>query len=76
MMKMTPRSFALPVLAIVIFAMLPRAADLARGVRTGSCGSSLSNVIDPELRAAFAHFERAQSYPAARICALFRNSMP
>ena len=76
MITMKFRYLVLPLLALVVIVWLPRTADSARGTRASSCGAAVSNVSDPKLRAAFADFDRAQSTPAAKVCALYRNSAP
>ena len=70
------RYFVLPLLALVVITSLPRTADSGRGAQAGSCGPAVSSVTDPGLRAAFVEFDRAQSAPAAKVCALYRNSAP
>jgi hypothetical protein len=41
----------------------------------GSCGLAIA-IQDPDIRAAFARFDRNQSAAAAKACAYFRNDMP
>ena len=76
MIRMKFRYFVLPLLAVVVIIWLPRTADSGRGAPGSGCGAAVSNVTDPKLRAAFANFDRAQSVPAAKVCALYRNSVP
>jgi hypothetical protein len=40
-----------------------------------SCGLAIA-IQDPDIRAAFARFDRTQSAAAAKACAYFRNDMP
>jgi hypothetical protein len=70
------RYFMLPLLALVVIASLPRTADSGRGAQAGGCGPAASRVTDPGLRAAFVDLDRVQSAPAAKVCALYRNSAP
>jgi hypothetical protein len=75
MIKFSPRYFILPLLALVIIGSLPApAADTARAGNSG-CGPAISSVTDPAMRASFERFERSQSAAAAKVCAIFRNSM-
>ena len=40
-----------------------------------TCGLPIA-IRDPDIRAAFAHFEQNQSLAAAKACAYFRNNGP
>jgi hypothetical protein len=75
MSKLSPRYFILPLLALVVIGSLPAPADSGRAARNSGCGPALANITDPALRATFDQFERSQSAAAAKICALYRNSM-
>ena len=70
MIRLSPRHFVLPLVAVVIIASLPLPAE--SGGNRG-CGPAISLTQDPALRASFEKFERAQSAAAAKICALYRN---
>jgi hypothetical protein len=70
MIKLTPRHFVLPLMAVVIIGSLPLPAQ-SGGDR--GCGPAISLTRDPALRASFDKFERSQSAAAAKICALYRN---
>lgn len=60
---------------IPILAMTAELAPAASGASEGAgCGSG--GAIDPGLRAAFAEFDRNQSLAAAKICAIYLNSVP
>jgi hypothetical protein len=41
----------------------------------GACGLAI-HIQDPDIRARFAAFDRAQSAAAAKACAYLRNDMP
>ncbi len=71
MIKISPKYFVLPVLALVVIGSLPAPADT--GATSRSCGPA--QVTDPAMRATFEQFERGQSAAAAKVCALYRNSM-
>ena len=70
MIKISPRYFVLPVIAVIIIGSLPLPAE-SGGER--GCGLAISLTQDPALRASFEKFERSQSGAAAKICALYRN---
>jgi hypothetical protein len=66
----TIRTFILALVPI-----LAMTAELAPAVSdTKACG--IGHAVDPGLRAAFADFDRRQSPAAAKICALYLNSVP
>jgi len=76
MIKFSPRYFILPFLALVIIGSLPAPADSGRADNRGAgCGPAISNISDPGLRATFERFDRTQSAAAAKICAIYRNSV-
>ena len=60
----------------LIFAIVPVVAmtvQVAPAVSdTQSC--TLGHAVDPDIRAAFAQFDRNQSRSAAKLCALYLNS--
>jgi hypothetical protein len=63
-------------LRILFLALLPVFALTAETAPAGSEGQGCGmRVFDPDLRAAFARFDRAQSTGAAKICMLYLNSM-
>jgi hypothetical protein len=76
MIRMTPRYFILPILALIVIGSLPAPADSGptAGI-SGSCGPALSTIVDPALKSSFDNLERTQSAAAAKICAIYRNSM-
>lgn len=76
MITMKIRYFVPPLLAVIVIGSIAGTADSARDARGSSCGAAVSNVFDPRLRAVFANFDRSQSAPAAKVCALYRNSAP
>lgn len=71
MIKLNPKYFILPILALVVIGSLPAPADTGAASRVG-CGPA--QVTDPAMRVTFERFERSQSAAAAKICALYRNS--
>jgi hypothetical protein len=75
MIKLTPRYFILPLIALVVIGSLPAPADSGRDAHNSGCGPALVSITDPVLRATFDQFERTQSAAAAKICAVYRNSM-
>jgi hypothetical protein len=75
MIKLSPRYFILPLIALVVIGSLPAPADSGRAGRNSGCGPALASITDPALRATFDQFERSQSAAAAKICAVYRNSM-
>ena len=80
MIKLSPRYFVLPIIALVVIGSLPAPADsgATSGVATNGgsgCGPAISSIKDPGLRAAFERFDRTQSAAATKVCALYRNSM-
>ena len=75
MIKLSPRYFILPVIALVVIGSLPAPADSGRVARSSGCGPALASITDPTMRASFDQFERSQSAAAAKICAVYRNSM-
>ena len=61
---------------IFFLALLPIFALTAETAPASSEGQGCGvQAFDPDLRPAFAHVERAQSSGAAKICALYLNSM-
>ena len=62
-------------LRILFLALLPIFALTAETAPASSEGQGCGVAFDPDLRTAFARFERAQSSGAAKICALYLNSM-
>ena len=76
MIRMTPRYFILPILALIVIGSLPAPADSGRPASTaGSCGPALSAIADPALKSSFDNLERSQSAAAAKICSIYRNNM-
>ena len=76
MIKFSPRYFILPLVALVVIGSLPAPAGSGRTDERGSgCGPAISNISDPGLRATFERFDRTQSAAAAKICAIYRNSV-
>ena len=75
MIKLSPRYFILPLIALVVIGSLPAPADTGRAAQNNSCGPALASITDPTMRASFDTFERSQSAAAAKICAIYRNSM-
>jgi hypothetical protein len=75
MTKLSPRYFILPLMALIVIGSLPAPADTGRIAGAAGCGPALTSVTDPVLRASFAQFDRRQSAAAAKICAIYRNSM-
>jgi hypothetical protein len=75
MIKLTPRYFILPLIALVVIGSLPAPADSGRAARNGGCGPAMTSITDPAMRATFDRFERNQSATATKICAVYRNSV-
>ena len=75
MIRMTPRYFILPILALIVIGSLPAPADSGRTAVSGGCGPALSTIADPALKSSFDNLERTQSAAAAKVCAIYRNSM-
>jgi hypothetical protein len=75
MIRFSPKYFVLPILAFVVIGSLPAPADSGRAGNGSGCGPAISTITDPGMRAAFERFDRTQSAAAAKICALYRNSM-
>ena len=75
MIRFSPKYFILPILALVVIGSLPAPADSGRVANGSGCGPAISTITDPGMRAAFDRFDRTQSTAAAKICALYRNSM-
>ena len=75
MIRFSPKYFVLPILALVVIGSLPAPADSGRAGNGSGCGPAISTITDPGMRAAFDRFDRTQSAAAAKICALYRNSM-
>jgi hypothetical protein len=75
MVKLSPRYFLLPALALFVIGSLPAPADSRAQVAGGGCGPAISSIADPALRASFERFDRTQSAAAAKVCAIYRNSM-
>jgi hypothetical protein len=76
MIKLTPKYFILPLLALIIIGSLPAPADTGRVANNGSgCGPAISNIQDPSLRSAIERFDRTQSSAAAKVCAIYRNNV-
>jgi hypothetical protein len=73
MIRLSPRFFLLPLLALVVIGSLPAPADTGNTGRV-ACGPGISRMADPAMRATYERFERSQSAAAAKICALYRNS--
>jgi hypothetical protein len=74
MIRFSPRFFLLPLLALVVIGSLPAPADTGIGPARG-CGPGIAQMADPGTLAAFERFERSQSAAAAKICAIYRNSV-
>ena len=76
MIRMTPRYFILPILALIVIGSLPAPAYSGRSAGvSGSCGPALSTIADPLVKSSFDNLERTQSAAAAKVCAIYRNSM-
>lgn len=76
MIKLTPRYFVLPLLALVVIGSLPAPADTGRVANNGSgCGPAISSIQDSGLRKVIERFDRTQSAAAAKVCAMYRNNM-
>jgi hypothetical protein len=75
MIRFSPRYFLLPLMALVVIGSLPAPADSGRAATAGGCGPAMSSFKDKSLQASFERFERSQSAAAAKICAIYRNSM-
>jgi hypothetical protein len=75
MIRFSPRTFVLPILALVVIGSLPAPADSGRTANASGCGAALESVTDPGMRAHFERFDRSQSAAAAKICAIYRNGM-
>lgn len=68
-----PRLLAFAAILSTLSAV-PAPAGSAPGTAE-TCGLVVA-IQDPDIRAAFAHFDRNQSAAAAKACAYFRNDMP
>jgi hypothetical protein len=75
MIKLSPRYFILPLIALVVIGSLPAPAGSGSAAQAGGCGPAMASITDPGMRATFDRFERSQSAAAAKICALYRNSV-
>jgi len=76
MINMASRYFILPVLAAIVIGSLPVPADAGRSANAASgCDVAVTTVTDPVLRASFKDFERTQSAAAAKVCAIYANSV-
>jgi len=75
MIRFSPRFFILPLLALVVIGSLPAPADTGTATQGGGCGPGITRMADPAIRSAFQQIERSQSAAAAKICAIYRNSM-
>ena len=76
MIRFSPRYFLLPVIALIVIGSLPAPADSGRADdRASGCGPAIASIQDASLRATFERFDRTQSAAAAKICAIYRNSM-
>lgn len=75
MIRFSPKYFVLPIFALVVIGSLPAPADSGRAGPGSGCGPAISTITDPGMRAAFERFDRTQSAAAAKICAVYRNSM-
>jgi hypothetical protein len=75
MIELSPRYFILPLIALVVIGSLPAPADTGRAAQSNGCGPALASITDPAMRASFDQFDRSQSAAAAKICAIYRNSM-
>lgn len=75
MIKFSPRFFALPLFALVVVGSLPAPADSGRAHARAGCGPAVGAIVDTGIRESFLRFDRSQSAAAARICALYHNSM-
>jgi hypothetical protein len=67
-----PLLFALPALALVAVASLAVGGIDGRRSQASTCGPAIA-VQDPDLRAAFARFDRHQSAAAQKVCAIYRE---
>jgi hypothetical protein len=76
MIKLSPRYFLLPLFALVVIGSLPApASNGSPQQHSMGCGPAISSITDPDLRATFDRFERTQSAAAAKVCAIYRNSV-
>lgn len=75
MITLSPRTFVLPIIALVVIGSLPAPAGSGSGGGSQGCGPAIGAIQDPGIRAAFDRAERTQSAAAAKICAIYRNSM-
>lgn len=75
MIRLSPRYFILPLLALVVIGSLPAPAESGRAETRGGCGPAVTHIVDPALRATMASFDRTQSAAAGRICDLYHNSL-
>jgi hypothetical protein len=75
MIKLSPRYFILPLIALTVIGSLPAPAGNGSAAHVSGCGPALGSITDPGMRATFDRFERSQSAAAAKICAVYRNSM-
>jgi hypothetical protein len=73
MIRFSPRYFVLPLLALVVIGSLPAPANTGNASARAGCGPTVSQIIDPALRASFARFDRTQSASANQVCALYHN---
>jgi hypothetical protein len=64
-----------PRLMIMLVPLVLAVAPAPAGLQTRGCGIAVASA-DPELRASFERFDRVQSPTAAKVCALFLNTIP
>lgn len=75
MIRFSPRYLVLPLLALVVIGSLPAPADTGNANARIGCGPTVSQIVDPALRASFVRFDRTQSASADQVCALHHNGV-
>ncbi len=66
----------LPLLAALAIGSWVAPADAARTASNAiSCGPAVASITDPVLRQSFEQLDRTQSVAAAKVCAIYTNSL-
>lgn len=72
----TPGTLVLPLLAVLAIGSWIAPADAARTASGAiTCGPAVASITDPVLRQSFEQLDRTQSAAAAKVCAIYTNSV-